>query len=103
MFEPLPSVPITTTAGDNLTIQCSASGYPPPTISWFKEQDQVMENTRITISAVAGGGSPPAVAVTSTVTIMGVQLQDAGSYSCLAGNDIANASRDIAQVTVVGE
>lgn len=99
---PAPPGPVTAITGDSLTLQCDATGFPAPTISWYKGGDQVVEDSRITIATNSTGAGGP-VAVTSTFTITGVQLQDEGDYTCQAENSVTAVSTLILEVTVAGE
>ena len=60
-------------ASDTLTLTCSVSGDPQPTISWFKD------------------GTPLSV-TSKTFTKHNVQLYDEGSYSCKATNKHGNVT-----------
>ncbi|XP_044938536.1 hemicentin-2 isoform X2 [Mustela putorius furo] len=62
--------------GMEVSISCSASGYPPPHISWSREGHALQEDSRIRVDAQG------------TLTIQDVAPEDAGNYSCLAVNEV---------------
>ena len=60
-------------ANQTLTLTCSVSGDPQPTISWSKDGTLLSETTKI-------------------LTKQNVQLGDEGNYSCKATNKHGNAT-----------
>ena len=74
---------VTTTAGDNVTLSCDASGNPQPTFSWDKDGSPVNTTAtpRITFSADK-----------KQLTITNLDKADSGSqYQCVANNSIGQA------------
>ncbi|XP_054440698.1 hemicentin-2 [Pteronotus mesoamericanus] len=59
----------------SVTLECLASGVPPPDISWFKGHQPVSARKGVTVST---GGR--------VLLIERAQLSDAGSYRCVASN-----------------
>ena len=88
-----------------ITFECSASGIPAPTISWFRVNQTV--STMLT-NGIRSLISPPQVdntyelpdgrgtafLVTSTLTISVTQDEDSGQYACQAINDFGNETRE---------
>uniref|UniRef100_A0A2K6UV43 Hemicentin-2 n=1 Tax=Saimiri boliviensis boliviensis TaxID=39432 RepID=A0A2K6UV43_SAIBB len=59
----------------SVTLQCLASGVPPPDVSWFKGRQPVSSRMGVTVS---GDGR--------VLRIEQAQLSDSGSYRCVASN-----------------
>uniref|UniRef100_A0A7N5KTI0 Hemicentin 2 n=1 Tax=Ailuropoda melanoleuca TaxID=9646 RepID=A0A7N5KTI0_AILME len=62
--------------GMEVSVSCSASGYPTPHISWSREGHALREDSRIRVDAQG------------TLIIQGVAPEDAGNYSCQAANEV---------------
>ena len=100
---PLISIPLenfiyTVNETNSVPIECSASGIPAPTISWFRVNHPVFimltNGTQSLISPPQvdntyelPGGRGTAFLVTSTLTIPAPQDEDPGQYACQAVND----------------
>ena len=71
--------------GNNLTLSCEASGDPTPKITWTREgaTTNQLEN-----------------ATGSNLTLVRIQLKDAGSYRCTAHNAYGSVST-LAAVNVI--
>uniref|UniRef100_A0A2S2QQ49 Lachesin n=1 Tax=Sipha flava TaxID=143950 RepID=A0A2S2QQ49_9HEMI len=65
--------------GSNVTLQCAATGYPNPTITWRRE-----DNHNIVIS----NSLTVAVVDSPTLTFHRVTRQHMGSYLCIASNGV---------------
>ena len=80
-------MPITQYAvGSSFSIQCEVEGYPPPTITWFK--DDVEIDTR--------QSRDPAVLIVNNA-----QPEDAGSYQCVGRNEFGSGQSYV-DITVQG-
>ncbi|XP_022102574.1 peroxidasin homolog isoform X3 [Acanthaster planci] len=66
--------------GTTVTLDCSASGYPRPTITWTRHGQSVVDDPRFTLLA------------TGSVHISSVQPQDRGEYTCTATNQAGSES-----------
>ncbi|KAJ8038329.1 Down syndrome cell adhesion molecule-like [Holothuria leucospilota] len=64
------------TLGDDLSLTCSASGDPTPTLRWLKDNVEIQAGGRITIGD--SGGLLHVIDMTSL---------DRGTYTCMAGNN----------------
>ena len=81
----LPSVLERGLAGGRYSLSCVASGYPPPTFSWFHNQ---VELQAVTISNIVNDdGSLPLVM--SSLNFTQLDLSDEGVYDCNASNSLA--------------
>ena len=89
---------------DTVIFECSASGIPAPTITWFRVDQTIF--TMLTDGAQSlipppqvnetyelPGGRGTAFLVTSTLTIPVTQDEDSGQYACQALNDFGNETR----------
>ncbi|VTJ68807.1 Hypothetical predicted protein [Marmota monax] len=59
----------------SVTLECLASGVPPPDVSWFKGRQPLSSRTGVTVSADG-----------RALLIERARLSDAGSYRCVASN-----------------
>ena len=80
------NVPVNQTAslGSNVTFNCTASGYPKPTISWgkFNDSGSVQYNLTTEILPVNGNST------FSQLVITEVKSKDYGIYRCVAKNSV---------------
>ena len=60
--------------GDTAVLNCSASGNPPPTVRWIFRSNNI---TNDTVKYIITNG---------VLTILNVELNDAGVYHCAASN-----------------
>ena len=90
IVQDLPSVLQRGLAGDTYNISCAASGYPPPTFSWF--HNQVELQAAMISSTINDHGALPVV--TSSLHIVHLDLSDEGVYYCNASNSLAVTSWD---------
>ncbi|XP_076316761.1 protein Obscurin-like isoform X4 [Tachypleus tridentatus] len=80
--------------GDQLMLQASLDGQPPPEITWLKDGEMLKPNDRTNIEALPDG--------TVKLTVSGVTPEDSGKYSLVAKNDKGIVGSD-SQVTVKEE
>lgn len=73
---------------EELKLKCIASGYPTPSITWLKENSQLLSEGRMTIDEFG-----------QELTISDVQFEDAGEYQCIASNSVGD-DRSTAFITV---
>ncbi|KAM7442955.1 hypothetical protein ABFA07_008214 [Porites harrisoni] len=62
--------------GDNATLQCTATGKPLPSITWTKDNRELLNES-------------------TTLVVPNIQLKDAGTYICKAKNPVGTASYSI--------
>lgn len=67
-------------SGSTVDLNCYASGYPPPRISWRRENNELLPT----------GGS---VYIGSRFTIFNITKDDRGTYYCVADNGVGRGSR----------
>jgi len=71
---------VITYVGANVTLQCYASGYPPPLISWRREQNQLLPNGM----AYYRGNS---------LRLDNITKDTRGTYYCVADNGVSSGAR----------
>ena len=78
------NVPVNQTAflGSNVTFNCTASGYPKPTITWRKDNDSRSVQYNPTAKILTGDGN----SIFSQLVITEVKSKDYGTYHCVANN-----------------
>ena len=78
------NVPVSQTAilGSNVTFNCTATGYPKPTITWAKENDSGPVLYNPTAEILTGDGN----SIFSQLVITEVKSRDYGTYHCVARN-----------------
>ena len=89
--------------GGRVELRCTVSGSPLPTIEWRfvdEEGESVVTADSTSIRIDTMPDSP--TVVTSTLTLLAVQLPQAGEYACV-GNNTLNSTITRAVVTVFGK
>ena len=80
---------ITTAAGDDVTLFCNATGYPPPTIVWFKNDVVLSEERELSADGVfITNFTHDVTSTASYLYIPGVDRSDNGLYHCQSYNDL---------------
>ncbi len=69
---------------DQVTFNCSASGVPLPTISWYRDGSP-LDPANFNISETTIGMD----SVSSVLILGSLVLSDAGTYSCNASNEVS--------------
>nr|XP_022331896.1 hemicentin-1-like [Crassostrea virginica] len=77
---------------DNVEITCDVSGYPYPTVNWFKDGKPLMPNKRITI--IDNGMYKNAI-----LSIHDLEFEDKGEYTCNA-TSVENPSGVTATIVI---
>ncbi|KAL5019791.1 hypothetical protein ScPMuIL_002683 [Solemya velum] len=67
--------------GEMLELTCVASGWPKPTIKWYRRDQSIMEGGRVTITESQVQGE-----ARSVLKITGMSVADIGQYYCEAYN-----------------
>ena len=76
---------VTLKKGEAVTLKCSATGSPAPTLNWFLDGDQIFPNRgRFPINSFGVPGDTRSVV--SYVNISRAQVDDSGMWSCEAAN-----------------
>ena len=73
---------VTTMKGNQLSLSCNASGFPPPKLKWFKDGELFKVGAR-------------------THNISNLRVTDGGLYTCIAEN-LAGEARSVTNLTVIG-
>ena len=83
--------------GSNVTLNCTATGRPPPTITWIKNNDSyaVQSKPRVVVSS-----SFDYKKYHSHLLIIGVQKDDEGKYQCFASNSAGEKTSTMAHLHI---
>ena len=83
-----------------VTFQCSSTGIPAPSISWYRNGTALVNSTRISISSpFTAVLALDLYQVTQTLTITNTADSDSGNYSCV-GNNTAGTDSNGFELTV---
>ena len=82
------NVPANQTAflGSNVTFNCTATGYPKPTITWEKVNDSGFVQYNPTAEILTSDGN----STSSQLVITEVKSKDYGIYHCVAKNSVGD-------------
>ena len=100
-----PPVDRNITAGEDVNFTCTATGKPRAVISWFRNNNELMNNSfsdgssPIIINDIKNGNctitDPPSQCVSSSILhILNTTTPDSGVYSCIATNKAGNATNE---------
>ena len=91
--------------GDNLTITCTATGVPVPTVTWSRADGSSLTDSRYAISNTSSTMIVNDVyQVTRSLTIMNIVTADVGEmYSCTVTNVVNTVRSDVAIINVLGK
>lgn len=70
--------PLSVMESDIARLTCNVSGKPKPTISWLKDERPLLFDQRMRVTYDGN---------VCTLTILGAEIEDEGSYTCIATND----------------
>lgn len=91
-FQSQPRSEYRITAGDILRLPCRPpKGSPTPGVTWFKDGEQLENNSRVTIT------------VEGHVIISNAQAEDTGSYICQAMNIIGTRETPATRVDIISK
>ena len=76
------------TAGEVLTLTCTAMGTPRPQIDWYNSDRRITTSSRVQINKSEISNST----LVSTLAISSVTVGDSGTYECRVENDDGNTS-----------
>ena len=77
---------VSVTVGDSVSIECSASGRPLPSLSWYQDGVQLNTSERIDITSNAVNSTH----VDNVLTVSSVTHDDEAVYTCTATNILPN-------------
>ena len=80
------------TAGEPLTLTCTAMGTPRPEIEWYRGDSMIISSSRIQITNMNSDADD--TTVVSTLVISSVTVGDAGTYQCRVENMAGTASQE---------
>uniref|UniRef100_A0A8C1GCZ4 Hemicentin-1 n=1 Tax=Cyprinus carpio TaxID=7962 RepID=A0A8C1GCZ4_CYPCA len=73
---------VTVVINNFISLNCEATGFPPPTLSWFKDRKPVQASSNALI--MPGG---------RTLQILKAKMSEGGKYSCVAINQAGEAQK----------
>ncbi|KAG8173633.1 hypothetical protein JTE90_000474, partial [Oedothorax gibbosus] len=82
-------------AGDNITMECSASGFPPPDVTWMTNSPYGANKAEEVSSQQKTNGK-------SVLTKKHVNVEDAGFYFCIADNGIEKIQTNAVIIAISG-
>ena len=83
---------VTIAAGDDVTFSCNSTGYPPPTIVWYKNNKILSEATELSVDGVFITNSTYDTTKTvSYLYISGVDRADIALYHCQSHNNLVRS------------
>ena len=77
---------------DNITIDCSATGYPPPSLQWTRNET-ILKDERFTITYIPC--SSDCLVVTSSLMITNASMSDINLYTCTAMNILGKVNQSL--------
>ncbi|KAK0067332.1 titin-like isoform X1, partial [Biomphalaria pfeifferi] len=77
---------MTVTQGSLVRLECAVTGEPQPKIKWYKDRLRINSDAHYKIRSYDDG--------TATLVIEGADVEDAGSYMCVAENDAGSVSSE---------
>ena len=80
------------TIGDDVIIECTATGVPLPVLTWKKDGEDLVNGSGsiIGVPQLLSDGS-----ILSVLEIVGTDTGDGGQYTCTATNHVGNMSQSI--------
>lgn len=84
--------------GDSVSLKCSASGNPSPTITWTVDDEAIVQRVDMTIGQYLGQHGD----VIGHLNISNVQTEDSGDYTCVAKNKLGQSGHT-AHISVNGK
>ena len=91
------SVNLTVTDIDeNITLTCSATGFPVPNITWQYNGNTISALDRVEISSISSYYQ-----VNSTLIVRIAKIDDTGNYSCTATSSIADYIPVVSTIVMV--
>ena len=85
--------------GSNVTLNCTATGRPKPTITWMKDSDSyaLQSNPRAKVIPVSDNQET----IYHQLLITGVKKEDVGEYQCAAQNSAGEKTSEVAFLYII--
>ena len=87
-------------AGGNVSLYCTANGIPSAQFVWYKNQQPLDLDERITTSNTNVEITPDMHIIQNTLNFVGLVLSDDADYYCEASNDEVTVRSDSAHLNV---
>ncbi len=95
------------TAGIEVTLTCSASGFPAPIITWFKNNETLLNSSLVSLTMYSipeSMISTSLITTTSELVLSDPRINDTGEYYCQSTNDLvqllSSSKSDLLQIQV---
>lgn len=88
--------------GSNVSLSCSVSGMPLPSVTWLKRVGQGDSLAPPTGSNAAKDGIDNPEATLFSITLPSVSPKDSGVYKCMAQNRLVNPPKGMRDYTDLG-
>ena len=99
IIDPFDASEVFVPENDNITINCSATGYPPPSLQWTRNGMELTDE-RFTINDIPCSSDCLVDArVTSSLMITNASMSDIDMYTCTAVNILGKVNASL-QLTV---
>ena len=99
IIDPFDASEVFVPENDNITINCSATGYPPPSLQWTRNGMELTDE-RFTIKDIPCSSDCLVDArVTSSLIITNASMSDIDMYTCTAVNILGKVNASL-QLTV---
>ena len=86
------------TEGSNVSITCTATGYPVPTVVWQNSDGSSLSNNRLVSGSpvnISSTGIGNVTSVSVELIVKGARRVDTGMYRCSANNSVNTTTRNI--------
>ena len=85
-----------------VSLQCTAVGFPPPSIEWVKNNVTMLPNT-YRVDEATGVDNIGVPTLSSNLTVTLTVTSDTGNFVCVAKNILQSVSSRPVQLTVLGK
>ena len=85
-----------------VSLQCTAVGFPRPSIEWVKDNDPILPNT-YRVDEATGVNNIVVPTLSSNLTVTPTVTLDTGNFVCVAKNILQSVSSRPVQLTVLGK
>ena len=92
----------TITEGNDRSITCTATGYPPPTVVWQNSNGSSLNNVTLIslLHMVSSTGIGNVTSVSVELIVTGAMRGDTGMYTCSAENSVGKVTDVTVTITV---
>jgi len=101
---PMEGLNFNITEGSKVSITCTATGYPVPTVVWQNSDGSSLNNNRLVSGSpvISSTGVGNVTSISVELMVIGATRVDTGMYRCLANNNVSSTIR-IISITIQGK